>query len=77
MNLINVDKHMPTSEFIGMLYPFSNIPLINKPTRIKYESATLIDNIFCNKFNKSMSVFNGICITDITNHFSKLNKLCK
>ena len=69
MNLLNVDKHMPTSEFIEMLYSFSYLPLINKPTRIKNESAILIDNIFCNKFNKSMSVFNGICITDITDHF--------
>ena len=45
-------------------------PLINKPTRIKSRSATLIDNIYCNFDNLQINkLFNGILFTEITDHF--------
>ena len=35
INLLNIDKHLLSSEFIEMMYSFAYIPLIIKPTRIK------------------------------------------
>ena len=43
-------------------------PLINKPTRISKHSATIIDNIFYNNIEKN-TTFNGILITDLSDHF--------
>ena len=69
LNLLNMDNHLPTSEFLEIMYSFSYFPLINKPTRIKKDSATLIDNIFCNTFSKDIVVDSGIFFTDISDHF--------
>ena len=68
INLLNVESHIQSSEFMEIMYSFSYLPLINKPTRVKETSATLIDNIFCNSFN-DYSYIQGICVTDITDHF--------
>ena len=46
LNLLNANTPQLTSDFLDTLYSFSFIPTINKPTRVKKESATLIDNIF-------------------------------
>ena len=46
INLWNYGKHVETNEFVDMLHSHSFIPLIDRPTRIKKQSATLIDNIF-------------------------------
>ena len=46
INLLNVDSHIPTAEFLETMYSFSYSPLITKPTRVTPNTATLIDNIF-------------------------------
>jgi len=67
INLLDIDNHVLSSEFIETMYSAALFPLITKPTRIKGTGATLIDNIFCNDLsNKHM---NGILFTDITDHF--------
>ena len=48
INLLNTDVHIPTVDFITVLFRYSFIPLINKPTRVNDKSATLLENIFCN-----------------------------
>ena len=57
----------------------SFIPLINRPTRITENSATLIDNIFTNCHNVSNHI-TGIIPTDVSDHFSifhvLFNNLC-
>ena len=68
INLINSDSHIPTSEFLDLLYSVSLIPLINRPTRITTNTATLIDNIFCNDVI-DLKHFNGIFCNDITDHY--------
>ena len=68
INLLNVDTHVDTSEFLEMMYSFSYLPLITKPTRVTKSSATLIDNIFSN-FNPNNEGIAGICTTDISDHF--------
>ena len=54
VNLLNSDKNVQISEFIELMYSCSFLPLINRPTRIHKNSVTLIDNIFCNCFNKNI-----------------------
>ena len=45
------------------------LPLINRPTRISQNSATLIDNIFTNNINTIEKDQQGILVTDITDRF--------
>ena len=66
--IINIDKHSAISDFLNTMFPYSFYPFITKPTSIKGESATLIDNIYCNNIFIS-NVLNGIFYTDISDHF--------
>ena len=59
INLLNIDQHIPSSEFVETMYTYSFFLLINKPTRIGGNCATLIDNIYCNNINSS-KMMNGI-----------------
>ena len=43
--------------------------VINRPTRVTEQSATLIDHIMCNNFGPSISCYQGILITDISDHY--------
>ena len=56
LNLINISEHIPTSDFVELMFSYSFFPLINKPTRLTETSATLIDNIFCNSIDKAESL---------------------
>ena len=70
INLLNADNHLPTSEFVDMMYSYGLLPLINKPTRVSNKgSCTLIDNIFCNEFYNKSEFLNGIFYSDISDHF--------
>ena len=40
--------------------------LPSRPTRVTYNTATLVDNIFT---NSSRNSFNGIILSDISDHF--------
>ena len=51
IDLFNYEKHILTSQFLETMYLYGFYPLINRPTRIKSNTATLIDNIFSNNFN--------------------------
>ena len=66
LNLLNAEKHMQTHDFIDALFMNYFVPLINKPTRIREKSATLIDNIFTN--NVDSNSFQGILYTDVSDH---------
>jgi len=66
INLLNTDNHLGSSEFLNCMYSYSFFPLINRPTRITNQTATLIDNIFCNIAQNS--VLDGILLTDISDH---------
>ena len=45
-NLLNSDNHNPTETFLNNFISNGFLPCIQLPTRITYNSATLIDNIF-------------------------------
>ena len=69
INLLNYENHQHTSGFIDQLHSNSLISLINKPTRVKKQSATLIDNIFTNSLNDMDHTIQGIIYSDISDHF--------
>jgi hypothetical protein len=69
INLLNVDNHAPSSDFIDLMYSFGFFPLINKPTRVTSNSATIIDNIFSNELTSDKQTLNGILVTSISDHF--------
>ena len=52
LNLLNTDSHTLTREFVDIMYSYSLLPNITKPT--KERSATLIDNIFSNDLLSKM-----------------------
>ena len=62
INLINVSNHIPTAEFLEVMYSHAFTPLITKPIRVTSNTATLIDNIFT---NSSRNSFNGILLSGI------------
>src|SRR6218665_2943567 len=67
INLLKVANHRGSEEFLNLLYSHSFYPLIDKPTRITSETATLIDNIFTNAYPSSV-LSASIWLTDISDH---------
>ena len=68
INLLNTENHTQSSDFLDTLYSHSFMPLINKPTRVTANSTTIIDHVYCNEIHNSR-LFNGILITEITEHY--------
>ena len=56
-------------QFLDCLQSYALLPTIDKPTRVCNNSATLIDNIFTNKFSEYFA--SGNIVSDITDHFSQ------
>ena len=69
IDLLKHATHNPTSEFLDLMFSNSFIPLVNKPTRITSNSATLIDNIFTNEYKNENKYMTEILITDISDHY--------
>ena len=55
--------------FLLSLQCYSFFPVIDKPTRVYKNSATLIDNIFVNRFYHKIS--GGNIVSDISDHYSQ------
>ena len=75
VNLLEIDDHIPSSEFLELMYSNSLLPLITKPTRKTHKTSTLIDNIFTNHASQS-KISNGILFTDVSDHFPIFSILC-
>ena len=69
IDLLKHSTHNPTSEFLDLMFSNSFIPLINKPTRMILQTATIIDNIFTNKYENKNKYVTGILTTDISDHY--------
>lgn len=67
LDLLKYNNHLPTSEFYDLMFSYSFLPVITKPTRVTDSSATLIDNIFINDPDISR-LSSGILYTDISDH---------
>ena len=67
LDLLKSNKHRNTHEFFERNLENHLLPCITKPTRIKHNTATLIDNAFCTEVLYHGSK-NYILIDDISDH---------
>ena len=80
INIMNYETHSLTGEFVDVMSSNAFMPLITRPTRVTATSANLIDNIFTNNFENFRDYFQGILVTDISDHYpvfyiNRVNKL--
>ena len=67
LDFLKHDKHAPTRQFIESNIDLNLLPIITRPTRVTYNSATLIDNILISE--KLQSKYKcGIMINDTSDH---------
>ena len=68
INLLDFETSKNVQSFVNLMFEFSMIPTVNKPTRLTRHAATAIDNIITNCiFN---SDFKSVIVkTDLSNHF--------
>ena len=59
-----------TQTLLQTMQSFSMFPVVDKPTRVYGNSATLIDNIFLN--NPENNIVCGNIVSDTTDHFSQM-----
>ena len=69
IDLLKHELHQPTEKFLEAMYSNSLLPMILKPTRETVTTATLIDNIFTNKYHINDNILQGIFVTDISDHY--------
>ena len=73
IDLMKNDSHKPTTDFINMMFTNALIPLINKPTRITSHSATIIDNIFSNRYDHEGKMLQGNLTLDVSDHYAQFH----
>ena len=76
LDLLKVNEHNPTSEFLELNLTEGLLPMISKPTRITHKSSTLIDNIYV-KDKVAFQSTGAILVTDISDHLPCLLLLDK
>ena len=67
INLLNIESHSTTREFVDTMYTCSSFPKITKPTQAI--SCTVIDNIYSNDILTQYDTISGLFYTNITDHF--------
>jgi hypothetical protein len=67
VNMLNFETHGLTNDYINALISKSFLPVITSPTRVKQQSATLIDHIWTNKVFSNYK--SGILINSLSDHF--------
>ena len=73
INLLRHNVHRQTTDFLDIMYSNGLIPLINRPTRVTSETATIIDHIYSNDLNVTRTTVKGILVTGITDHYPIFN----
>ena len=68
VDLLKHDVHPLTENFLEAMYSNSLLPTILKPTRETATIATLIDNVFTNKYSINDNIVQCIFATDIVKH---------
>ena len=70
VDLLKVNIHAKTNEFVNDVISQGFLPKITRPTRITPHSATLIDHIYSNDNRPTPhNSTSGIIITDVADHF--------
>ena len=68
IDLLNYDRHQPTTNYVDFQLGLGLLPLITKPTRKYQNSATLIDHIFATKTDTKIKV--GVLEdSDLSDHY--------
>ena len=65
IDLLKVDDQRPTHDYRELVFSYSLLPTIYKPTRITETTATIVDNILT---NVETVIKSSILVTDITDH---------
>ena len=68
INLLNAEKRHPTSDFLENMFSYEYIPLINKPNRVTGQTASLIDNIYCDHVPSELTL-SGLFYRDVSDHY--------
>ena len=68
INYMQLDHFKPANELFEYVLSQKLLPCITKPTRVTYESATLIDNIYV-KTKKFTQISSCIIIDDMSDHY--------
>ena len=72
LNLIDYQSNAKVRNFVNLIFQHSLVPIVNKPTRVTKNNATLIDYIITNYFTDQENL-TGILKTYISDHFSIFN----
>ena len=67
LDILQYDTNNRVNTFVNNFYSHDMFPLIDRPTRIVKNSATILDNIFTNVLDKQIK--SGIFVNDITDHY--------
>ena len=67
--LLKTESSSYSQDFLLALQSFYLLPTIDKPTRVRSNSESLIENIFVN--NPDLVLISGNIITDVSDHFSQ------
>lgn len=67
LDFLSRESRPLVQSFLDLMHASSLFPVIDKPTRVTNESATLIDNIFHNRLNALIK--SGIILADISDHY--------
>ena len=68
LNLIDYDTNIKVKNYLNLLFQKNFIPVINKPTRVSRNNATIIDRINTNNFLNNY-MHSGIITADFSDHF--------
>ena len=69
IDLLKLDKHKPTTEYVNTLLLYNMLLTVLLPTRVKSRSSTLIDHIYTNCHDK-LALKAGNLVTDFSDHIS-------
>ena len=73
INLLNINLHSQTKEYLEILISRGFLPVITLPTRIFDKSATLIDHIYSNKINSVLCC--DVITLDLSDHLATSVKI--
>ena len=68
LNLIDYETNIKVKNYLNLLFQKNFVPVINKPTRLSCNNATIIDHINTNRFLNNY-LHSGIITADISGHF--------
>ena len=66
--LLDFETNKKVQSFLNLMFEFSMIPTITKPTRVTKHTATIIDNVITNCVINS-DIKSAIVKTDLSDHF--------